>query len=313
MPNNKTRQLAHGAMMVAIFAVLIAIAYYIPVISYIAVLIAPLPMAWYSANYERSSSILTMVVAVLITFFIGGLLILPVSIIFAVMGACIGDALRNKKSKLYLLISTSLALLVTSVAQYFISLKLLEFDIINDSIKLLRDSYEDMIKTTEKITGETPISTEQLDLLFDTMNTVIPAAIALSVVAVAFIIISVNLPLLRRFKVVVPKFEKFKNMQLPKAVLWYYLVVLVITLFIKPETGTTLYVITLNFSLVFWILLALQGLSLMFYLIEDYNLPKYLKGLAVILAIPFYSFLLLLGILDLGFNIRTFIEGKMKK
>ena len=229
------------------------------------------------------------------------------------MGVVIGDALRNKKSKLYLLISTSIAVLITSALQYIISLKLFNFDIIKDSIKLMRNSYEEMIKTTEKMTGQSPISTDQLNQLFDTMNTMIPGAITIATVFISFIVISVNLPLLKRLKVEVPKFDKFKSMRLPKSVLWYYLIVLVITLFVKPDEGTALYVIILNFSLVLWVLLALQGLSLIFYIIEAYNLPSFIKVLSVIFAIPFYSFALFLGILDIGFNLRTFIAGKMKK
>lgn len=68
MQNNQSRKLAQGAMMIALFTVLMAIVFYIPLVNIIAAIIAPLPMIWYSANYNRKSSILVAVIAVLITF-----------------------------------------------------------------------------------------------------------------------------------------------------------------------------------------------------------------------------------------------------
>ena len=107
MQNNQSRKLAHGAMMAALFTVLMAIVFYVPMANMIAMLFAPLPIIWYSATYDRKSSLFVAIIAILITFFIGGLLILPGSLIFAAAGVVIGDALFNKKSKVYMFSITS--------------------------------------------------------------------------------------------------------------------------------------------------------------------------------------------------------------
>ena len=133
MPNNQTQRLTHGAMMIAIFAILIAIAYYVPIISLVATLFAPLPIAWFSAKYDRSSSIILGVIGCIITFFFGGLLILPFSMIFAVCGVVMGDALRTNKSKAYLFMATGISVLITFAIQYLISIKLFETDFIKES------------------------------------------------------------------------------------------------------------------------------------------------------------------------------------
>lgn len=312
MPNNQTKQLTHGAMMIALFAILMAIAYYIPVIYIVGALLAPLPIAWYSAKYKLSSSIFIMVIAVVISFFLGGLIIIPFALIFAAMGVAIGDSLRRKKSKIFLLISTGLTLLITFALIYVISLILLGFDLIRDSLQLARDSYTEMVTMAEDMTGQVVVTQEKLDQMFKMIDTSLPAAITLSVFMLAFIVISVNLPLLKRLKVEVPKFNEFKHMRLPKALLWYYLIVLTITLFIQPEMGTMLYVITQNFSLVLWVLLTLQGVSLIFFVIDEAKLPSFLKVVAAIFSIPFYSIILLVGVIDLGFDLRKFILGKTK-
>ena len=258
MPNNQSKQLAQGAMMVAIFAILIAIGLFVPVISIVALAIAPLPIAWYSASFERSQAILMTVVAIVITFFFGGLLILPSAILFGIAGLVIGDAIRLKKSKLFLFISTSIALLITLSIMYVISIRLLEVNIIKDSFDLMRESYIQGIEMTEELTGQVVMTKEQLNEAFNILNTIIPASITIGVALLALALISINLPLLKRFKIDVPKFQQFKYMRLPKAVLWYYLIVLTITMFINPAVGTPLYVIILNFSLILWVLLTLQ-------------------------------------------------------
>lgn len=313
MPNNQTKRLTQGAMMIAIFAVLVAIALYIPVISIVASVFALLPIAWFNAKYDRMTSIMVSTVAVVITFFFGGFMVMAFSLIFAATGVAIGDALRTKKSKLFLLISTSLTLLFTFAIQYIIALRLFEFDFIKNSMQLMRTTYEQSITLSEQITGTQIVSKENLNTLFSLIEMAQPAIITISVFAFAFVLIVINLPVLKRLGIQVPKFKPFKNMRLPQAILWYYLIVLVISMFVKPEFGSMLYVIVLNFSVLLWILFTLQGLSFIYYVIDIYGAPSFLKVLITILIIPLYSFVVLLGIVDLGFNLRAFIKGKTQK
>ncbi|MEL3963003.1 DUF2232 domain-containing protein [Lysinibacillus endophyticus] len=313
MPNNQLKRLAHGAMMIALFTVLVAIAFYVPFINLIATLFAPLPIAWYSAKFDRSSSILVAILGCIIPFFFGGLLIIPFALIFASLGVVMGDSLRLKKSKVFLLMSSGITLLITFAVQYIISLKLFETDFIKESMQLMRDSYKKSFELSQSLTGQTPMDETALNLLFDTMEMTLPASITIAVFFFTFLIISINLPMLKRLGVNVPKFNAFKNLRLPKSILWYYLILLSVNLFISPETGTPLYVICLNLSMVLWLLLTLQGISFIHFCLDAYGSPSILKVLATIIAIPLYSFVVLIGIFDLGFDIRSFVKGKIQR
>ncbi|RUL49448.1 MULTISPECIES: YybS family protein [Lysinibacillus] len=313
MPNNQTKRLANGAMMVALFSILITIAFYVPIISVVATIFAPLPLAWYSAKFDRSASILVAILGCIIPFFLGGLLIVPFALIFASIGVVMGEALRLKKSKVYLLLSSTITVLITFALQYVISIKLFETDFIKEAMQIMRESYEKSIELSQNLTGQTPIDSKTLNLMFDTMQMALPASITMGAFFFTFIIISTNLPVLKRLGVNIPKFNAFKNLRLPRSVLWYYLIVLSINLFISPETGTTLYVICLNLSLVLWLLLTIQGASLIHFCLDAFGSPSFLKVLATVMAVPLYSFYVLLGILDLGFDIRSFVKGKIQK
>ncbi len=315
MQNNQSRKLAHGAMMIALFTVLMAIVFYVPMANIVAALIAPLPIIWYSAHYDRKSSALVFVAAVVVTFFIGGLLILPASLIFAAAGMTIGDAIFNKKSKVFMFISTSVVLLITFAIQYVIAVRLFEVDFIRESLDLMKTSYMESIKLSEKITGQvTPKEVmDNLTGMLNTLEMTIPATITLVMLLFALLFMSVNLPILKRLKVDVPKFAKFSELRLPRSVLWYYLIVLSINLFVRPELGSALAVIMLNVSMILWVLLTVQGISFIHYMLDCYKQPKFLKVISTFVAIPFYSFVVLIGIIDLGFNARDYIQQKSQK
>lgn len=311
MPNNQSKQLAHGAMMIAMFSVLFLVTLYIPVVSIIAVAFVPLPIAWYSIHYNNSASLLVVVASIIIGTLFGGIISLPVAIILTVIGYIIGASIRTNKTKLQMLIITSLGVLVSISILYVFMVLLFDVNFIQKSLDLAEESYLEAIELNKEVVG-TNISVDQLNETFEMIEALIPAIIIISSALFAFIYISILLPALKRLKVDVPKLGKLSTMRLPKAVLWYYLIILVISIFINPEIGTTLYTIVINFSYILWVLLTLQGVSFLYFVIEENKYPKFLKVLVAILAFPFYNFILLVGLIDLGFGIRKYISEKKK-
>ncbi|MBM7700720.1 YybS family protein [Kurthia huakuii] len=317
MPENSTRRLTHGAMMVAIFTVLLAASTYIPLFYLIAIWVLPLPLAWYSAKYNTGSSIAATIVAILLSFIVGGgLTSLPAAFIFAIIGLVIGTMIRLKKSKVVMFIATSGASLVTFAIVYSAFVKLLGIDV----LKIALDGFTQSMELSRKMMEQAQLSAQQMtqfenrmDLMEKTVGYTMPSVVVFCVITVAFIVLSINLPLLKRLNVEVPKFKPFRYMQLPRSILWYYLITLTLSLFVRPEEGTYLYVAILNLSLVLSTLLALQGLSLIHFFIHEKGMPKGVAVIATIVAIPMLQFVSLIGLIDLGFNVRGFITGKTKK
>ncbi|WP_332650790.1 YybS family protein [Lysinibacillus sp. 54212] len=312
MPNNRTKAMVQGAIILGIFLILLVLAFYVPLVNLIAFVFAPLPIAWYSATYKRQQAISLSLLAVFASVLVGNISILPIAFVLAVIGFVIGDALRLRKSKVYLLLSTGLALLLTLAMLFLVLTRLLNIDVNDEGLKVSRETYEEYIDKSPQLMGQ-EVPKEQMLQVFDAMQLSVPAAITISVFILAVIIIEVNLPVLKRLQIPVPKYPPFSELRLPRAVLWYYLIVLSINLFFPPEIGTTLFVIVLNMSIVLWVLLTLQGISFIHYCIDAFSYPRFLKVIATILAIPLYSFIILLGIIDLGFNLREFIKGKSQK
>lgn len=313
MPNKQTSKLAQGAMMIALFTVLLALAFYVPLIGSIASIFVALPILWYSAKYDLKASIVVGLAGCILSLLIGGLLALPFALLFIALGIVMGYGIQQKKSKEMIFLSSSVAVLLTSALQYVMSIKLFEIDFIQDSLKLVKESYTESLKMTKEMTGQEIFTEEQLAQIFETIELTIPANVTIAVFLITFIIMAANLPILKRLGVDVPKFAPFRHMRLPKSILWYYLIVLVVNFVVNPEIGSMLYMITVNMSMILWILLALQGVSFVHFLINAKNLPKALAWIATVLAVPLYSLFVLLGIVDLGFNIRSFVEPKQTK
>lgn len=313
MPNKQTSKLAQGAMMIALFTVLLALAFYVPLIGSIASIFVALPIIWYSAKYDLKSAIIVGLAGCIISLLIGGLLALPFALLFIALGIVMGYGIQQNKSKEMIFLSSGVAVLLASATQYIMSIKLFEIDFIQDSLKLVKESYTQSLALTKEMTGQEIFTAEQLNTIFETIELTIPANVTIAVFLITFIIMAANLPILKRLGVNVPKFAPFRHMRLPKSILWYYLVILIVNFVASPAPGSTLHMVTLNISMILWILLVLQGISFVHFFVAAKGLPKALAWIATVLALPLYSFYVLIGIIDLGFNVRRLLEPEQTK
>lgn len=313
MPNNQTKALVQGAAMVAVFTLMMIISAYIPLAFMLVFLFAPLPFAWYSAKYKRSTSILVAIVGCILTFITSGLAILPFAFIFAVLGIIMGSTIRQQKSKLYLFMSSGIAVLLSTAIVFLAYLRLAGINMVEIGVEMAKKNYEQTATMSQNITGQSTITSDQIEAVSKMMELTIPSTVTLGAFFVAFILMSINLPVLKRLGLNVPKFSPFQHMRLPRSILWYYMIVLCINLFIRPDLGSTLDVIVINVSYILWVLLILQGISFIHYFISKKGMPVGVKWIATLLAIPLSSFMILLGIIDLGFDVRSLVKGKTQE
>jgi uncharacterized protein YybS (DUF2232 family) len=313
MPNNQSKQLAHGAMMVAMFTVLFVIGLYVPVISIFAIAFSPVPIAWYSAKYKTSASLLVVVTALVISLIVGGIISLPTAVMFTLLGLVIGSSVRNKKSKLNMFISTTIAMLVSICFMYAFLVVIFSVNVVKEFLNRLKENMDVMAESAEKLGGAITYTPEQLASVYTIVETVIPAVVIIGSAVMALIFMNITLAILKRLRVDVPKFQPFNHLRFPKSIVFYYLIVLAISMFVNLEVGTSLYTIVLNFMFILSILLVIQGIALMFYFIQSKGLPTALKFVVVFLTIPLYNFVLLIGVFDIAFNIREFVSDKKTK
>ena len=314
MQKSNSSYLTYGAMMIALYAILLAIALYIPVLGTLISFVVPLPIAWYSAKFERRQGIMVTIVALVISFIIGaGLFGLLFGLLVAPLGFIMGDALRSKKSKLYMLMTTGIYLMFVTLFQYMISIVMLNINVIEEFFVGLEIYYEQISKTLATLGQETEWFDQMAVESMKIIQNIMPTYFIVGMIVTALVYLSINLPLLKKLKIQIPRFPKFREFQLPRAVLWYYLIVSIISLFVSVEIGTFGYMVLINASLLLRGLLFLQGVSLIHYYFHVQSWPKWGAVMATFLSLPLFTFTVILGVLDLGFNLRGYLQDRNKK
>ena len=313
MLKNQTSYLTYGAMMIALFSILMATSLYVPFVGFLTLFLVPLPIAWYSAKFERKYAVFIILFAIVIAFIIGGLFGFIFGLLVVPLGFIIGNSLQNKKSKLFILMTSVTFLLLIISVLYILSILLLNINIVEQLLNAADVSNEQV--------GNIMYSMGQLPKDYDEKVTqalliakmIMPSYFIGGVFITALIYLVINLSLLKRLNLEVPKFSKFKDFRLPKAVLWYYLIVSIFSLFVSYEFGSFGYLASINALLILRALLFLQGVSLIHYYFHVLGYPKWLAVIVTFLAVPLYTFTIIVGVFDLGFNLRSYLKGRYKK
>lgn len=313
MQTNQTKFITSGIMMIALFTILMAFSLYVPFVGFLTLSIVSIPIAWYSSKFERKHAIAVTAISVAISYIIAGVVGVVFSLLLVVLGFIIGDSIRNEKSKLFMLMASIISWLITITGLYIISILVLNINVLEKLLESVKIYYEQtgniMSAVGQLPEGYNEMVASSLLAIQASMPFYYIAFVALSV----FVILTINLFLLKKLKVPVPKFSKFMNFRLPKAVLWYYLIVSIFSLFVSFDVGTFGYVAIVNAMLILRLLLFLQGVSFIHYYFYIQGWPKWAAVLATLLSAPLFTFTVILGVFDLGFKLRKFLEDRYKK
>ncbi len=126
---NKTRTLTEGAIMLALFAILLFISIYVPIISLVSILFLPLPFIIYSRKYALKHSLLLFIAAVFTSSFVGTILSVPFAFLFGLTGIVIGYFLKKSKGVLPVFIAGSFTFLINLLLIYIGIITLLDIDL----------------------------------------------------------------------------------------------------------------------------------------------------------------------------------------
>lgn len=303
----------HGLTAWLVFMGLTLISVYLPVLALVGLLLSVIPIAWFRAKHSRNSTFLLVVFSLIAAVLLGSYPGLFVAMVTVPIGFIIGDGLARRQSKVYLFISTAIVLMLTSVMQLALTQFLFSINLIEEGIDQLRASYIQVGEMMESV-GQLPNDFDEIvRTSLQTFSLVLPGYFIAMMFVAALVYISIALPILRKLKVPVPRFAAFRHFQLPRAVIWYYLIVSLLSLFAIFEAGSFGEMILVNAVFIFRALLFLQGISLVHFYFHHQSWPKWGAIATTIVLIPFYSIVVIIGVIDLGFRLRAYIAASPKK
>ncbi|MES1044305.1 hypothetical protein BLX88_05830 [Bacillus obstructivus] len=310
----KSKMLTEGALMLAVFAILLFIYNYIPLLSIVSVLFLLLPFILYSAKYPFKHALVLLIGSILISVLLGSLFLIPVALIYGTTGIAIGYCIRTKKSKFVLYMSASILFLLNAILQYIAFIVLFNKNILKVLITTFQDSFQQSAKILEGLgQGSSEQLMEQYNAFLDTITTLLPSLLVISSFVVVWILLAINLPIVKRFKIDVPKWNAFRELKLPKSILWYYLITIILAIIWRPEQGTYGNMALVNLNFILQMLMVLQGYSFVFFFSHEKRWTKAIPILIVIFTFflfPLQYIIRILGIMDLGFGLRQFLNRK---
>lgn len=308
-----TKFITEGAALLAIYAMLLLISMYVPILGTVVTFALPLPFILLTIRYKISNAFVIFTVALFITVIVSQPMNLVKTTMFGLIGIVLGHMYKKQKKPVEILMAGTLAYLIGIMLIYVASIKFFNIDL----MKQMQNMFNESMAQSEKIVTAAgmPISKEQKELFAqfnDVLQTLFPSLLVMVSVCFSWITVMISGSVLRKLKHDVIPWPKFKDIQLPKSIVWYYVVFILLSIFIKVEPTSYLHMVFSNLYVIFALLLVLQGLTFIAFLAHSKGFTKGVPIISFIacMFIPMlFPLVTILGIIDLGISLRSKIGG----
>ncbi|MBJ8110667.1 YybS family protein [Bacillus wiedmannii] len=308
-----TKFITEGAALLAIYAMLLLISMYVPILGTVVTFALPLPFILLTIRYRLSNAFVIFTAALFITVIVSQPMNLVKTIMFGLIGIVLGYMYKKQKKPVEILMAGTLAYLIGIMLIYVASIKFFNIDLMKQMQNMLNES----MAQSEKIVTAAgmPISKEQKELFAqfnDVLQTLFPSLLVMVSVCFSWITVMISGSVLRKLKHDVIPWPKFKDIQLPKSTVWYYVIFILLSTFIKVEPTSYLHMVFSNLYVIFTLLLVLQGLTFIAFLAHSKGFTKGVPIISFIVCmfIPMlFPLVTILGIIDLGISLRSKIGG----
>ncbi|ADP34588.1 YybS family protein [Bacillus atrophaeus] len=307
----QTRALMEGAILISLFTIITLMVVYIPIIGSILLFALPLPVILYTIRHGLKLGLWMGVVSLPVVFIVGSFNGLIVAFMSAFAGIAMGYFFKKKEPG-HAIVSGALIYMLCIVFYFVISIQFLGINMIDEAMSQYRQSLS-MTESFLKNTGNGDQLEKQMKLMEEQLGTVqylFPTAIVMLGAIFSFLSYLIAKPLLRRFSPDIPKLKPFRELKLPQSIMWLYLLIIILS-FMPLEKGQMLYSLALNGGFILGILVFIQGLAFIFFYCHMKKYPKAVGIIAIILGLLspiFMAVIRLLGIIDIGFNIRNKVK-----
>lgn len=310
----KTKKITEGAIFLAIYAVLLLLFLYIPLIGTLAALVLPVPFLYYTAKYNWKDGLLLFAASIGITIILGSWMALATPFVFGLTGIIFGWFIHEKKDRLSAFLAATVVLLINLVAQYALSALLFNMNYIQEMLDMLDDSLKQSISIMEMMGQELPTETyQQFEQMLDTVTVLLPSLFVISAALIVLLIQTVSFPIVRRLGIHIPEAKPFRELSLPKSFIWYFFILVILTFILPIEKGTFLFNVVANITYVLQTLFILQGITFTFYFAHKKQIHKAIAIVVTVFALLnplLHQIMRIIGIIDIGFDLRKKIIDK---
>ncbi len=305
-------KLTEGAVLLAAFAVLLLITIYIPFLGIVSNLFLAVPFILFGTKNTRMYAIVFLIASLMISLIVGTVLAIPLTLSFGLTGLVIGQLIKEGKSRTVSFIASTLVFLITLLLQYAVAVVFFNINFIEDIMSMMTEAFNRSKSMLEAFgQNSTGDVMDQFEAALKMLESLTPSLFVLASLFAVILIELVSFPVVKRFGVKVESWKPFREIVFPKSILWYYLVTILASFAIKPEEGSYWFLALVNISFILQLLMVLQGLSFIFYICYKKGMSKGIPIIATVFTfiLPIFLYIVrILGIIDLGFDLRKRLE-----
>lgn len=312
---NSTKRIKDGAISLAVFIVLLFIWMFAPVLSTFLIFLLPVPFIVYTYKHDWKNGFVMFLASSILAAFILSVFSLPVTLVAGIGGILIGHGMHKRYSAYETLARGVLGFIVGILGLYVITQLLLGVNWTESIREMLAESIEISASMFEQfgMGAETEQMMELMELQADYVIQLVPALLLILAAVLAFLSQWIGYKAVNRIDRKNFHFPPFRTLQFPVSIIWIYLAVLLFSFFIN-EQENFLYQPIQNLLILIGMLLVVQGLSFIFYYAHHKNMSKAIPVLSIVLVflMPwlFLTFVRILGIIDIGFRLRDYVEKR---
>ncbi|GAB2537174.1 YybS family protein [Gracilibacillus alcaliphilus] len=293
---------------IGIFIAMLLATIFLP-LQVVMLFLLPIPIILIVKNYPIKYISIAMAVMLLLASVIVPALSIPVTVFALLSGGMIGWPLKKDRHPYEIWANGAAGFVLGFAFIYLFVEAVLNISIIDSFMA----SMDESLAMTERIFGAVGADTESLELVKEQVNALIqllPVILAVVSMVYAFVTQWLTFKWLNRGNRIdnLYVFPAFRQLKFPKAMLWIYFILLVFTFFIGPEMTSIGQVAVWNLFHMTGFLVALQGLSFIYFYAHAKKKSLALPVVAIIVTILFpvmgLYLLRILGIIDLGFELR---------
>ncbi len=303
MKNRAVVPLVEGAALAAVFAVLFLVTMYVPVVGVITLWALPVPFILMVVRNGLKSGLVMWAVTIVIGVLTAGIPSFAFTLVFSLGGLTAGYLYYLRKSALAVLLGSTIAYVVGLVIIFISSILLIGQNPADLSMEMMNQSFqqaESMAKALGGNSDQIAQAREQISLI----RYLIPTVLVLMGAVIALISQLISVPILKRVgNFHPPVFPPIREWSFPKSFLWYYLVVTIVMM-VGLEEGSAVFVASINVYLILNALIFVQGLAVIYFFSHQKGWPIVVPILLTVLGFALTSFIVIIGIIDLGFELR---------
>lgn len=314
---NQSKQLTDGALLTAVFMVLMLISAFIPFITLIATFLLPVPFILFASRYDWKPSIVMLITAVILSSLLTSIFSLPIPVLMGLGGIMIGSAIYHKLSPYETWARGTIGFVIGLVLIFVFSQFVFQVNLVNEIDNMVQESIATSQEVMEQF-GLSDMPEEQLSMVTEQMGMLtdlLPVWLAIVALLLAFISQWLSYKVINRLERKQLYFPPFRSLRLPVSLIWIYFFSLIISFFDLDQSGIV-YIAVNNVLMLTGILMVLQGFSFIFFYAHAKRMSKALPITSIVLTLFFPIFFLflvrLLGIIDIGFSLRNRISNVKK-